>query len=146
MNKIPMNNFELVARAIIIKDGKILLCKPVGESWYFFPGGHVEFGEKTEDALARELKEELGVVPEEMSFIGLIENRFERDSVKHHEIDVVFKVDIGDQEISELEDDIEFEWFAPESFEKIELFPIALKHAIREWIEDGKIFWGSEEV
>ncbi|MDD3607942.1 MAG: NUDIX domain-containing protein, partial [Candidatus Moranbacteria bacterium] len=55
-------NFEICSRAIIIKNRKILLPKPKDENWYFFPGGHVEFGEKAEDALRRELKEELDVL------------------------------------------------------------------------------------
>jgi len=141
-----MNSFELAARAVIMREGKILLCRPVGESWYFFPGGHVEFGEKTEAGLVRELKEEMDVVPEKMSFIGFVENRFERDGKKHHEMDVIFKVDIGDQEIAVLEDHIGFEWINMESIEESEIFPIALKDAVIGWISDGKIFYGSEKL
>ncbi|NTU66805.1 MAG: NUDIX domain-containing protein [Candidatus Moranbacteria bacterium] len=141
-----MSDFELAARAVIIKNGRMLLCKPVDKDWYFFPGGHVEFGEKTEDALARELNEEMNIVPEDISFIGLIENRFERDNEKYHEIDVVFKVGIGSQEISEREDHIGFEWVDIESLKEKQALPIALKDAIIEWMSDGKAFWGSEEI
>ena len=59
-----MNNIEVVA-AIITQDGKVL-CVQRGEhakeyislKWEF-PGGKVEVGENREDALLREIQEEL---------------------------------------------------------------------------------------
>jgi mutator protein MutT len=58
----------LVACAIIIQDGSVLLEKrrPSGEAskdnLWDIPGGKVENGEQPEDAVVREIKEELGVV------------------------------------------------------------------------------------
>lgn len=48
---------------IIIKDGKILLMRRIknGEEYYVLPGGSVEEGESVEDALKREIKEELSL-------------------------------------------------------------------------------------
>jgi 8-oxo-dGTP diphosphatase len=55
----------LVVAAVIEKDGKVLvsLRRPKGEraSLWEFPGGKVEEGEGERAALARELREELGV-------------------------------------------------------------------------------------
>ena len=47
--------------AIIIKDNKILLIHRIKNSqeYYVFPGGGVKEGESLEEALAREIKEEL---------------------------------------------------------------------------------------
>ena len=52
------NKFELCVRGIIEKDGKILVCKRKDKDYYFFPGGHIEFGERAKQALIRELNEE----------------------------------------------------------------------------------------
>lgn len=49
------------ARALIIKNGKILLVSGYGASFYWTPGGGIESGETPITALARELKEELSL-------------------------------------------------------------------------------------
>ena len=47
--------------AAIIKDKKLLMCRKQGEPHFILPGGRPEGGEAPEQALARELEEELGV-------------------------------------------------------------------------------------
>jgi 8-oxo-dGTP pyrophosphatase MutT (NUDIX family) len=47
--------------AIIIKDKKLLLVTTSDESFYWTPGGKIEEGESSEEALIRELKEELKI-------------------------------------------------------------------------------------
>jgi 8-oxo-dGTP diphosphatase len=55
----------IVAAAVIIEDGRVLLTRrPRGthlENLWEFPGGKLEDGESPEAALARELREELGI-------------------------------------------------------------------------------------
>ena len=55
----------VVACALIDADGRILLAqRPEGKTLaglWEFPGGKLEVGERPEDALIRELKEELGI-------------------------------------------------------------------------------------
>lgn len=62
---------KLGVSASIWRDGKVLLvqrAKPPVGIWAF-PGGHVEPGEKLEEAVARELMEETGMTA---SFHGLL--------------------------------------------------------------------------
>jgi 8-oxo-dGTP diphosphatase len=55
----------VAACALIDVDGRVLLAqRPQGRTMaglWEFPGGKVEAGEKPEDSLIRELKEELGI-------------------------------------------------------------------------------------
>jgi 8-oxo-dGTP diphosphatase len=55
---------------LLVRDGRVLLChRSASRRWFAgvwdFPGGHVEGGEAPTEALARELKEELGIVIEQ---------------------------------------------------------------------------------
>jgi 8-oxo-dGTP diphosphatase len=79
-----------VVAALIIKDGKILVCQrtrhQVMPLKWEFPGGKIESGEQPRDALRRELDEELGIdarIGEEVARIqhnykggGAVELRF----------------------------------------------------------------------
>jgi 8-oxo-dGTP diphosphatase len=54
-----------VVAALILKDGKILVCQRTKHQTmplkWEFPGGKIEEGEQPQDALRRELEEELGI-------------------------------------------------------------------------------------
>ena len=57
-----------IVNALLIREGEILLArrspqrKAYPDCWSF-PGGHVESGETIEEALFREVSEEIGIVP-----------------------------------------------------------------------------------
>src|SRR4051812_40994434 len=63
--------------ALVVRQGRILLGlraahKTYAECWDV-PGGHLEAGETPEDALTRELVEELGIVPTAWTFHSIHE-------------------------------------------------------------------------
>jgi 8-oxo-dGTP diphosphatase len=66
---VSLNLVLVAACALIDADGRVLLAqrpagKPMAGLWEF-PGGKVEDGERPEDTLIRELREELGIVVKE---------------------------------------------------------------------------------
>ena len=65
------------ARAIILKDGKVLLNYLSKHDCYEFPGGGIEAGETPETALIREVAEETGriVIPESVREFGIVIRR-----------------------------------------------------------------------
>ena len=92
--KIKTNDLKFKFRVcgIIINDGKILLEEYSKDS-FCLPGGYVNLGESSEDAIQRELKEELEIDFNIDSFLGVIENFFTNlRLVKTHGIEFYYKV------------------------------------------------------
>ncbi len=61
---------------IIISEGKVLVEKrrtddAADPGLIAIPGGHVEIGESVEDAIVREMREELGIAVKKTRFIGV---------------------------------------------------------------------------
>ena len=59
-------------------------------------GGAIEFGERAEDAIRREMREELGADILHPRLLGVLENIFELQGQRHHEIIFVFDADFAD--------------------------------------------------
>lgn len=139
------NSFEIIARAIIQKDGKILVCKNIKKNndYYYLPGGHVEMGEPANKALIRELKEELNLSVNEASFIGTVENVYSEEDETHHEIILVFNVIADNVEDKSNEDHLGFFFFGKDQFQKETILPKALKKSVIQWQKDNKMFWKS---
>ena len=65
------------ACALIRVDDRILLNRYGGDSVWALPGGAIEAGEFSTEALAREMAEELGIAIAAGRLIWVIENLFE---------------------------------------------------------------------
>lgn len=64
------------ASGMIVKDDKVLLIHRLrdGRDYWVFPGGSIEEGESVEEALDREMTEELGIKVHEKELLFEIEN------------------------------------------------------------------------
>ncbi len=137
------NKFEILARALIIEDGSLLVCKNKTEGHSFLPGGHVEFGEKAEQALKRELKEEMGLETEIRQFAGIVENMFTQDGITHHEVKLIYEVSLPTKDIVSKESWIEFEWVTLNDLVRVNFLPAGLREVVVQWSKDRKIFSAS---
>lgn len=52
---------------------ELLFCKPKGKAYFVFPGGKQEDGESIDEALQRELQEELGTRVVKVEKFGIVE-------------------------------------------------------------------------
>ncbi len=72
-----------VGALIFNKDGRFLLIKSHKfHDKFVVPGGHIELGEKAEDALVRELKEETNLHVFDLEFLGVQEFIFGKEFYK----------------------------------------------------------------
>ncbi len=122
---------ETVSRAVIVKNGKVLLCRSKGGDKYYLPGGHIEFGEKASVALKREILEETALDSNVGDLLGVVENSFLQHGKKHCEINLVYQAEIEDGEVKAVEDWIEFDWVEISSIDSVELLPIEMKKFIK---------------
>jgi 8-oxo-dGTP diphosphatase len=73
---------RFVAAALIVRDGEVLIGQrradqPMASLWEF-PGGKIEPGESAQEALARELSEELGIQAEVGPRVTRIRHHYRR--------------------------------------------------------------------
>ena len=84
MNNLSFDQrFHLGVYGILINNGRILLIKKSRgpyKGMYDLPGGGIEFGEKVEEALRRELMEEVGIGLGGSKFVGYNEHFSEYDN------------------------------------------------------------------
>jgi 8-oxo-dGTP pyrophosphatase MutT (NUDIX family) len=73
------------------------------QHFYCPPGGGIEFGESSETALHREMREEFNTEIEAPCLLGVIENRFIFDGRQGHEIVFVYDAQLADRSLYELD-------------------------------------------
>lgn len=104
--------------------GRILIVR--SRKWgdkYTVPGGHIELGERAEDAIRREVKEETGLDSEPVELLIVQEAIYPKDYHKHEHfifMDYVCRATSTDVKLDgrELQ---EYVWVSPEEALKLDL-------------------------
>lgn len=98
-----------VGGLIVNLEGKVLLVK--SHKWfdnYTLPGGHIELGETMQEALKREVKEEVGLDVEVVEFLTMQEAIYAKEFYKKkHFIFFDFLCRVGDQQVTLDQDEIQ---------------------------------------
>ena len=96
--KLGNEKFNYRVCAIMIYDGKILAMHDERSPYYYLPGGRVAVGETAENAVIREVEEELGITPKIVRPLWLNQAFFTEDvdNLHYHELCIYFLMDISD--------------------------------------------------
>lgn len=135
------NNIEFLVRGVAVVNDKFLLCKRKNRDYYFFPGGHIEFGEKAGEALYREIEEELGISLKSSTFMGVVEHFFKEDGKDRHEVNITFFVTFDESVVESKEDHLEFVFLSKEELLKEKVYPESLTEAVLKWMKEKEVFF-----
>ncbi len=139
--------FHYLARGIVYHNGKVLITHQKGADNTFLPGGHIEKGEKADAALLREIAEEIGENAAVKQFIGAVECIFTEMDQIHHEINLLFEVDIPNLDPGKpptsKESHLEFIWAKPEELKSHNLLPSPLIECLVNREQEYHAYWGS---
>lgn len=133
-------NFRVAA--IIRKDNQILLHHTIKNNHITLPGGRVQEGENTLEALQREIKEEMGEEIKLIKPVSYMENFFIINDQKYHELLVSYEVAFKNEKIYIKEkieaiekckkDELEFIWLPINKLEENNFVPKGMIEIIKE--------------
>jgi len=113
-----------VGALVVSEKGEVLIVR--SHKWgnkYTVPGGHIELGERAEDAITREVKEETGLDAEPVELLIVQQAIYPKDFHKHEHyifMDYVLKAKSSKVQLDgqELQD---YVWVKPEEALKLDL-------------------------
>ncbi len=140
---------------ILLSEGRILAMHDERSPYFYLPGGRVKLGENAEDAVLREIREELGVSARILRPLWLNQAFFteEVDGLRYHELCLYFLLDASGTDLAERGEgftvaerhhSLRFEWLAFDrlkdeyfypSFLKTEIFSLPAPLVLRTEIE-----------
>ena len=131
-------NTAAAVAGIIVKDDKVLAVernRDPGRNLLDFPGGFVDPMESAEDALRREIEEELHIELGELDYLCSAPNIYEYKGIEYSTCDVFFvakiDVDISKVEKSEIAG---YYWFDKSELDPERFAFISMKAAIKTYL------------
>ena len=125
---------------IIIKDGALLVLRSKGKDTFYAPGGKLDSGETPEQALCRELREEVSIVVAEDALTLL--GRFEAPAHDKGGItlvmDVFFVNDYSGEVVASNEIE-ECQWVDSSSVDDVAISTIFRNNVFPQWVEQGLV-------
>lgn len=90
--------FNFRVGLLVKKQKQVLVEFNKDYDFVVLPGGRVKTLESSEDALIREINEEMKIdlTNYNLEFIGIDENFFELDNIKYHELYFIYKIEIDE--------------------------------------------------
>ena len=146
--------FHVRVAAVAIHEGRVLLHRTAGDTLWSLPGGRVLVGERIEDAVRREMREETGmkVEPGEVLWVeenfatwkSAIDGPGRGEVLDHHEIGFYVAANVPHRfkrrdtfrgsELAGTPDEfaLEFRWAASDELDALDVRPARMVSALRE--------------
>lgn len=139
--KTDIGRFNYRVCGIIIHENKILAMNDERSPYYYLPGGRVQLHETVEEAIKREMKEELEIDVNNIRPLWFNQGFFTEDvsNEKFHEICIYFLIDYSNTDLlsrgnqfalTENNHKHVYEWLEFEQLQQEYFYPIFLKKAI----------------
>ena len=135
------DKFNYRVCGILISNGKLLAMHDERSPYFYLPGGRVKMGETAEEAIIREIEEELDFKPRILRPLWLNQGFFTEDvdGLCYHELCVYFLLDASDPSLlrrgerftlQEGRHTHDFEWLAFDRLKDEYFYPLFLKTGI----------------
>ena len=136
--KIGSTVFGVRATALIVKDNRLFVIED--EDGCYTIGGAIQVNETTEDAVVREVKEELGVTSKAGPLAFVVENHFEQAGIHYHNIEFHYLVDLLEEAPLVMQEEtksLPCRWIPLNQLHAFPLKPAFLRTALPGW--DGQL-------
>lgn len=135
-------NAATAVGALIVDEGKLLCgirAHEPGEGMLDTPGGFVDPGESAEQALTRELQEELSLIPKQMQYLCSGSNRYLFKDVLYHTCDIYFVCQFNSFDHMKAGDDLaDCRWIAMDEVNPDAFAFASARDAVRHILERYK--------
>jgi ADP-ribose pyrophosphatase YjhB (NUDIX family) len=134
--------FTYGARGVAIHDDHVLLHRTDDLDYWILPGGRVEMGETASEALAREMREELGQEVEVGRLLWIVESFLKLDGVRSQAIGFYYAISFPASSVVPLERRpftvmdgrwrLSFAWHHLSQLDALTVYPPFLRRHLRE--------------
>lgn len=118
-------NGKLAQKALLVKEGKVLVTRDSRDEQFEFPGGRLDAGEEPNQGIIREMQEELGIQVSIQRILSLRKMFHGRDNADM--IFVFYEVKLVDEDATFNVDPLEvaeLQWVDKETYKNFEYFPL----------------------
>lgn len=140
---LDVEDYKLNVRSagIVVHNGKLLVHKNVNDDFYALMGGRVAIGEDSVRTIKREFVEEVGKAVDVIGYVATIENFFEMNGKRYHEILFVHELEFADEQDKlidyslkniEGKDYLHYEWIDLNEIDDCPLYPKVIKDVLKE--------------
>ncbi|MCA9323560.1 NUDIX domain-containing protein [Candidatus Saccharibacteria bacterium] len=115
--------YRVAVKAVIVHDKKILLVLDGRDTEYTFPGGGIDYGETAEEALFRELKEEVNVQRKDIQEANLIHVISGHEKIGIPRVNIFYLVKSSVDNIQTTDEITAYKWFSIDELKNEKLDP-----------------------